>query len=381
MISRSLALAFLATISPVLLASRPCAAQSATDDPTTLLARARFKEGVEFFDKGQFELARAAFLQAYALKKHPAVLLNLAWSCQKSGHAMEAVRYFKEVLADGKEITDKQRADANDGLTQAQAKLGRIEIVAARGTDVNVDGNALGSTPIEEPILVDPGTHVVKMRGPEGADSLTVTVAAGEHAIAKSSRLPAPVPPLPAPPLPPAEVPQSAAPAPAPPPPTTTPVVSPPAELPTSPPEPYRETPAMSVVPLIVGGVLTGAGAVVAVVMLVAKNAAQGKANTSGQEISVYESAHGLPQTCATTAATPAIVVAACGTWNGDNSAVNQDATVGNIAVGVGIAAAVGTIAYGAVYALSSGAHPSSRWTLTPNVGKSSGGLSLSLDF
>ena len=29
---------------------------------------------MKYFDKGQFELARAAFLQAYALKKHPAIL-------------------------------------------------------------------------------------------------------------------------------------------------------------------------------------------------------------------------------------------------------------------------------------------------------------------
>jgi Flp pilus assembly protein TadD len=94
------------------------------------MARARFKEGVEFYDKGEFEQARVSFLQAYALKKHPAVLLNLAWSCLKSGHVLEAEHYFKQFLTESKDITDKQRADANDGLSQSHAKLGRIEIVA-----------------------------------------------------------------------------------------------------------------------------------------------------------------------------------------------------------------------------------------------------------
>src|SRR6185436_14035989 len=73
----------------------PAAAQ---DDAVTVQARARFKEGVDFYDKGQFENARLAFLQAYALKKHPAVLLNLAQSSAKSGHALEASKYFQQFL-------------------------------------------------------------------------------------------------------------------------------------------------------------------------------------------------------------------------------------------------------------------------------------------
>ena len=84
-------------------------------------------------------------MQAYALKKHPAVLLNLAWSCLRSGHALEAERYFKQFLNEGKDITDKQRADANDGLTQSRAKLGRIEIQAAAGTDITIDGDHVGT--------------------------------------------------------------------------------------------------------------------------------------------------------------------------------------------------------------------------------------------
>src|SRR5579883_3077497 len=119
------ALALLIALAPGAYAA-PVFAQAGAEDPTTAMARARFKEGVEFYDKGEYEQARAAFLQAYALKKHPAVLLNLAWSSLKSGHTLEAEKYFKQFLSDAKDITDKQRADANDGLSQARAKLGHI---------------------------------------------------------------------------------------------------------------------------------------------------------------------------------------------------------------------------------------------------------------
>ena len=52
----------------------------AQDDATIEMARQRFREGVQFYDQHQFEKARLAFLQEYALKPHPAVLLNLAQS-------------------------------------------------------------------------------------------------------------------------------------------------------------------------------------------------------------------------------------------------------------------------------------------------------------
>ena len=69
----------------------------ASDDALTKAARARFQEGVEAFDKGNYEAARASFKQAYALRQHPAVLLNLAQSCLKSGHYLEAAKCFSSI--------------------------------------------------------------------------------------------------------------------------------------------------------------------------------------------------------------------------------------------------------------------------------------------
>jgi hypothetical protein len=178
-------------------------AQGGAEDPTTAMARARFKEGVEFYDKGQYEQARAAFLQAYALKKHPAVLLNLAWSSLKSGHALEAERYFKQFLSEGKEITDKQRADANEGLIQSRAKLGRIEIVAPTGTEVTLDGERVGTTPITDQIFVEAGAHTVKFKSADGAtETDSVSVTSGEKVVARFSKSNAAPPPAPPPSMP-----------------------------------------------------------------------------------------------------------------------------------------------------------------------------------
>src|SRR5262247_2617259 len=65
------------------------AQQPPASDPVTEVARQRYEEGVKAFDAGRYEDARSAFLQAYALKRHPAVLLNLGLSELRSGKYVE----------------------------------------------------------------------------------------------------------------------------------------------------------------------------------------------------------------------------------------------------------------------------------------------------
>jgi Tfp pilus assembly protein PilF len=385
--TRPVALALLLALAPAVVAL-PVRAQTTADDPTTDMARARFKEGVGFYDKGQFEQARASFLQAYALKKHPAVLLNLAWSSLKSGHTLEAEHYFKQFLTESKDITDKQRADANDGLNQSHAKLGRIEVAAAAGTEVTIDGDKAGTTPLAEPILVEPGAHTVKFKGPDGTtDTDSVTVLAGEKAIARFAKTASAAPPAPA----------AAA---TPPPATDTeaPPSPPPAAEETPKPEaapPAKEvanvkshhdllSPPETLAPVVVGGIIVAGSAAVAIAMLVSKTSAQNKATDIANQISQHGGT-----TCSPTPMVVAgsselgNVTVACAEYQTDNKDVNTDATIGNIALGVGVIAAVGTIVYWLV-ADRRGDSPSGALNtpvVTPMVGRSSGGLSLSGSF
>lgn len=391
---RPVAVALLVALAPVTLGGPVCLAQGSTEDPSTAVARARFKEGVEYYDKGQFEQARAAFLQAYALKKHPALLLNLAWSCVKSGHVLEGERDFKQFLSDSKDITDKQRADATDGLNVAHSKLGRIEVVATGGTEVSVDGEAVGVTPLAEPVFVEPGPHAVRLRASDGTGNTeSVNVSAGEKVVARLARAtPATSPPPPAA-GPPPEAPSPAAPSPAP-----AQAVEPAkrtAPLPESPAPPGEHgSGSMSTVPFYIGGGLILVGAGIAIWAKLAKDKAQQNADATGSTIASAEIAQGLdPQTvhtkgcdASTLAAYPATppnggptraaVAGACSTWNDDNKAADGDATAGNIAIGVGIAAAVGTIVYGIVYASHSSSSSSGTSIVpVPVIERTGGGL------
>src|SRR6266704_2025626 len=93
-------------------------------DAVTEVARRRFQEGVKYFDQKKYEEARAAFLQAYALKHHPAVLLNLAQSEIRSGHPLEAARHFSAYLRESAGASGTERSEAEKGLAAARTKLG-----------------------------------------------------------------------------------------------------------------------------------------------------------------------------------------------------------------------------------------------------------------
>lgn len=355
----------------------------------TAMARARFREGVEYYDKGEYEQARAAFLQAYALKKHPAVLLNLAWSCLKSGHVREADQYFRQFLAEGKEITDRQRNDANDGLNQVHARLGRIEIAAPAGTDITIDGEHVGAAPLAEATFVEPGFHSVLLKAPDGSvETQGVTLVAGERVIARLTRPPAPPSPAPPPPVaqetpPPAPAAAPPAAAPAPPVPTAPPKESARTENPERPPTKTERAASHANTGLLVaGGITTGlavAGFGTALGMLFAKNAAQNNANATGSQITTYSNLHGInPKNC--TAPVPNAIASACNTWNSDNRTVDTDATIGNVALVVGIVAGAGATVLWVVAATHSG-EPTPQTAVVPIIDRSTAGLAVAGTF
>ncbi len=347
--SRLFVLALLASLVPIAIPA-PIWAQSAADDANTTLARTQFKEGVAYFDSGRYELARAAFLRAYTLKKHPAILGNLAWSCVKSGHFLEAHRYFEQFLAESSNITAAQRADVADGLSQTDARLGHIEIPAAAGSDVSVDGDRVGTAPLSGPVAVNVGAHTINLRAPNGAThTQSVTVLAGETRVAESE---------------------------------TTPPAKPVATAQAAEPELQLHRSGFwpaNMIPIYVGGGLVVVSAGVAVGALIAKQSAQGNANTEAQDLAL---AH---VTCPAPSTATRSEVRACTNFANDNALSNQDATAANVAIGIGVAAIVGTVVYWIVATKREDATAEAATAMdtkvVPFVGTSFGGLLVSTTF
>ena len=307
----------------------------AQDDPVTVQARARFKEGVDFYDKGQFENARLAFLQAYALKKHPAVLLNLAQSSAKAGHPLEAAKYFQQFIKESTSASPAQRTDAENGLAEVRQKLGRIEIVAQAGTEITLDEKErLGTAPFADPVDVEPGSHSLR----SSSETVRVTANAGQKVQARFGGGTAAVVPVP---VPGPATPPSATPPPTEPGPTT----EPPAES-------GKHTNLLSrpdnMTPVVIGTVVFGVGLAGAIIFAAFKADSQSKADSVAAEIRAAAIKRGSDPKgiCSSTnAQIHADFNSACTTLQQNNDKVNTNATIANVSLvvmGVGAITAVG---------------------------------------
>lgn len=167
-----------ALLGALLLVPAPAFAQ---DDVTLTMARERFKEGVGYFDKKDFAKARVAFLQAYALKKHPAVLLNLAQSELRSGHEADAAKHFAQYLREHKDATESERQGAETGLTAAKALVAEVALdVDPNGAEVYVDGDLEGQAPLPGSVYLTPGSHELQARKDGKTAGSTVNATAGQ---------------------------------------------------------------------------------------------------------------------------------------------------------------------------------------------------------
>ncbi|HEU4412627.1 MAG TPA: hypothetical protein VFS43_45710 [Polyangiaceae bacterium] len=234
--ARARTIVIVAALAPGLLLSpwspgSPGVPVALAQDASTAEARKRFQEGVRLFDEKKYDLARTAFLQAYALKKHPDILLNLAQCEVAGGQPLEASRHFRDFLRDPATSTHPKRVEAERGLAEARLKLGRVQVrVDAPDAEVVIDEVRVGVSPLPEAVDVMPGNHLVEAR--LGARTLTrsVNAPAGHivpvdlrFGIIKEATPPPPPPPTAAetPPPPPAT--DTSKPPPPPPPAATTP--------------------------------------------------------------------------------------------------------------------------------------------------------------
>jgi len=166
--------------------SASSAAQTKTPAASSVVAatdraRALHLEGAALFEQKKYDQAYVAFVAAWALKRHPQIAANLADCEVKLGKYRDAAEHFMFMVRDPKgEAQSEEKQEAQRRLKEVQAKIGTLAItVNVGGAEVLVDGKSMGTSPLQEPIFVDPGSHTVEARK-EGFPSarMTTTVAA-----------------------------------------------------------------------------------------------------------------------------------------------------------------------------------------------------------
>jgi hypothetical protein len=152
----------------------------AQDDAAIQMARERFQEGVKYYDQKQYDKARAAFLQAYALKKHHAVLLNLAQSELRSNHEADSAKHFAQYMREAKDASPAEKTEAEKGLAAAKVSVAEVTLNVPPDADVFVDGNAEGRSPLPGAIYLAPGTHSFEARKDGKTATASLAATAGQ---------------------------------------------------------------------------------------------------------------------------------------------------------------------------------------------------------
>jgi|GEM_PF-1530580 len=149
-------------------------------------AEALAKAGELLFDAKKFKDALKQFLDAYALFEPPKfvipeVIWNIGRCYEEMGDDLNALKYFEEFERYAKDPQYKGAAEAK--IKEVKGRIRAfIEIsVDVEGAEVLLDGEKLGFSPLEAPVKVTPGKHVlvVKKAGLPPFES-TIDVGIGE---------------------------------------------------------------------------------------------------------------------------------------------------------------------------------------------------------
>jgi hypothetical protein len=151
-------------------------------------ADALFREGVSLADSGKFADAAAKFKASYELDPARGTLQGMAMAEERAGKLLEAYTHFNELADQAQQAGDQSRLDiAKDRLETLRKRLADLTVVLGAGvpsgTEVTVDGDALPAEAAGSALPINPGTHRVEARAPDGRQfSRTITLAEAGHA-------------------------------------------------------------------------------------------------------------------------------------------------------------------------------------------------------
>jgi hypothetical protein len=127
-------------------------------------ARERFALGLRLFEKGENAPALAEFKRAYELVPNPLVLYNIGLVYAAMDRPVEAVDALDEFLKAGGKVTAGEPGQRAKRVRDEQSKrIAQIMVVTNKPATIEIDGVEAGRTPLEQPLRLASGAHVVSV--------------------------------------------------------------------------------------------------------------------------------------------------------------------------------------------------------------------------
>jgi hypothetical protein len=149
------------------------------DDPAMKAAAKKLLDGGDaFLKKGdaytrrkktdkataEYERALAAYQKAFELVGNPKIYFPIATAEEKLGRYADAATHLRKFLTGAGEIDAKLRADVEARLENIKLNLGVLTLaVQPEGAQIAVDGNAVGTAPMADPLFLAPGDYTLSI--------------------------------------------------------------------------------------------------------------------------------------------------------------------------------------------------------------------------
>jgi len=129
-------------------------------------AKQRFEQAVNDYDAERYEQALANFQEAYRLRPHPLVNVNIANCYDKLNKPLQAIFHF-ERFVESDAGTPAQRTEVGSALERLRKRVGQLLLrISPDGATVMIDQGDQRRTPILEPIRLEAGHHMIQVRLP-----------------------------------------------------------------------------------------------------------------------------------------------------------------------------------------------------------------------
>lgn len=146
------------TTGPALLGASPAAhAQQSAGD--------HFDAGVGLFKDGDYMAAMIEFKKAYELDPNFHVLYNLGQTSRELRQYAEALSWFRDYLEQGgAKVSESRRAEVEGWIEELEGRVGTVTLtVNVPGAEVAVDDIAVGTTPLDEPLVLSAGRRKIAL--------------------------------------------------------------------------------------------------------------------------------------------------------------------------------------------------------------------------
>jgi tetratricopeptide (TPR) repeat protein len=172
--------------------------QPASDEAARQAAKSAKDAGVAAFARKEYEVALEQFQRAHHIYPSPNLMFSIGMTLAELGRDAEALDALQEFLARATDVQEVSRSLASTKVSELDKRLGKLVIVSnVPGSEVSLDRQSVGSTPLARPIRASPGRHVIGLtKTGYLAFSTEVDAVAGEQRRVEAELRAAPAAPI-----------------------------------------------------------------------------------------------------------------------------------------------------------------------------------------